>query len=358
MEEVALQQQHQELLQQQLHRAQLELAAAHQRITKNDEATALLEVKLEDSEFKQKEAKRKHAVEMDEVAVDLQEIEASRAQAAAEVSDLRQWVTQQGQQLAQVVADLSRLQQQQQQQPQQQQELQLPPPLAQDPDTQARAGPGQEPRVTSRVTSKSAQSPGPPTTSAAGHLFTHSHSSLNCLLPSSPQQCQCSSAAATLPAPAKSKMLPPGGAGVPPRAFPSVGLTIVVGLAILGGLWIPSALASTVVTSSPPTTVADSRTPGGEVHPPPGSTGSGARDRPVSPAYSLKALRCPASTARLYPVDTVCGVSREPQDEPFPSSQSIRRKAFLLQRDMRQEIDLWRCNKRTSSRSIHCGFQS
>jgi hypothetical protein len=230
--------------------------------------------------------------------------------------------------------------------------------LAQDPDTQARAGPGQEPRVTSRVTSKSAQSPGPPTTSAAGHLFTHSHSSLNCLLPSSPQQCQCSSAAATLPAPAKSKMLPPGGAGVPPRAFPSVGLTIVVGLAILGGLWIPSALASTVVTSSPPTTVADSRTPGGEVHPPPGSTGSGARDRPVSPDYSLKALRCPASTARLYPVDTVCGVSREPQDEPFPSSQSIRRKAFLLQRDRRQEIDLWRCNKRTSSHSIHCGFQS
>ena len=83
MEEMALHQQHQELLQQQLHRAQLELAAAHQRITKNDEATALLEVKLEDSEFKQKEAKRKHAVEMDEVAVDLQEMEASRAQAAA-----------------------------------------------------------------------------------------------------------------------------------------------------------------------------------------------------------------------------------------------------------------------------------
>ena len=143
-----------------------------------------------------------------------------------------------------------------------------------------------------------------------------------------------------------------------PRAFPSVGLTIVVALAVLGGLWIPAALASTVVTSSPPTTVADGRTPGGEVHPPPGSTGSGARDRPVSPDYSLKALRCPASTARLYPVDTVCGVSREPQEELFPASQSIRRKAFLLQRDRRQEIDLWRCNKRTSSHSIHCGFQS
>ena len=95
-----------------------------------------------------------------------------------------------------------------------------------------------------------------------------------------------------------------------------------------------------------------------EGHPPPGSTGSGARDRPASPAYSLKALKCPASTARLYPVDTVCGVSREPQAKPFPFSQGTRRKAFLLQRDRMQEIDLWRCNKRTSSRSIHCGFQS
>ena len=64
MEKVAHHQQHQQLLQQQLHRAHLELGAAHQRITKNDEVTALLEIKLEDSEFKRGEAKRKHEVEM------------------------------------------------------------------------------------------------------------------------------------------------------------------------------------------------------------------------------------------------------------------------------------------------------
>ena len=55
------QQQHQQLLlQQRLHRAHLELGAAHQRVTHNDEKTARLEIKVEELEFKRTEAKKKH----------------------------------------------------------------------------------------------------------------------------------------------------------------------------------------------------------------------------------------------------------------------------------------------------------
>ena len=330
MEKVANHQQHQQLLQQQLHRAHLELGAAHQRITKNDELTALLEIKLEDSEFKREEAKKKHDGEMDKMAVDLQEVESFRAQAATDVVDLQRWVQQQGQQLSQVTADLLNLRQQQ------------PPPhhpSTPGSDSQARAGLEQELRAPGLLTAthKSTQTPGPLTTSASGQPFTNLSPSLDCLPPSPQQQCRCRSSVATHPAPARRKMPPPEGAGLTPRAFPSLGLTLVVGLAVLGGLWIPAALASTVVTPSPSTPGPDRRIPEREDYPPPGSTGSGARDRPVSEIYTLKALKCPASTARLYPVDTVCGVNREPQSRAFPSSQGIRRKAFLLQRD-RMEV--------------------
>ena len=52
------QQLQQQMLQQQLHRAHLELGAAHQRISKNDETTALLEIKMEELEFRRAETKK------------------------------------------------------------------------------------------------------------------------------------------------------------------------------------------------------------------------------------------------------------------------------------------------------------
>ena len=165
---------------------------------------------------------------------------------------------------------------------------------------------------------------------------------------------------AAQPALAKGTMLPPEGVGSVSRAFPSVGLTLVLGLAVLGILGIPAALASTLVTPSPSTVE-----PGRGLQewdrdnsPPPGSTGPGPRGRPVSELYTLRALKCPASTARLYPVDQVCGVGRESRSKPFSTSRATRRKAFLLQRDRMQKIDMWRCSKHVSSRSVHCGFQS
>ena len=202
MEKVANHQQHQQLLQQQLHRAHLELGAAHQRITKNDELTALLEIKLEDSEFKREEAKKKHDGEMDKMAVDLQEVESFRAQAATDVVDLQRWVQQQGQQLSQVTADLLNLRQQQ------------PPPhhpSTPGSDSQARAGLEQELGAPGLLTAthKSTQTPGPLTTSASGQPFTNLSPSLDCLLPSPQQQCRCRSSVATHPAPARRKMPPP-----------------------------------------------------------------------------------------------------------------------------------------------------
>ena len=151
-------------------------------------------------------------------------------------------------------------------------------------------------------------------------------------------------------------MPPPDGAGSAPRAFPSLGLTMMVGLVVLGSLGLPAALASTLVTPPPPTPEPDRGFQEWD-HPPPGSTGSGARGRPVSDVHTLRALSCPASTARLYPIETVCSVDRESLSRPFSPSQVIRRKAFLLQWDRTQKINLWRCNKRTSLRSTHCGFQ-
>ena len=46
-------------------------------------------------------------------------------------------------------------------------------------------------------------------------------------------------------------MLPPGGAGSPYRAFPPLGITMLLGLMVVGLLGVPVAFASTLVT--PPT---------------------------------------------------------------------------------------------------------
>ena len=92
------QQQQQQLLQQQLHRAHLELCAAHKRINKNDELTASLEIKLEELEFKRAETKRKHEGELVAVTMDLQEGKSFLSQVTTGLSDLQQLVQQQRQQ--------------------------------------------------------------------------------------------------------------------------------------------------------------------------------------------------------------------------------------------------------------------
>ena len=123
---------------------------------------------------------------------------------------------------------------------------------------------------------------------------------------------------------------------------------MVVGLIVLGCLGVPAALATTLVTPPPPTPGLD-----WQDYPPTGSTGPGARGLPVSDQHSLRALSCPASTARIYPLETVCRADRDsslsrPSSLKSPS-QVIRRKAYLLQRDRFQKVALWRCSKRTSS---------
>ena len=136
---------------------------------------------------------------------------------------------------------------------------------------------------------------------------------------------------------------------------------MVVGLIVLGCLWVPAVLATTLVTPPPPT-VGFQEWQDYQPTPPTGSKGPGARGLPVSDQHSLRAFSCPASTARVYPLETVCRTDRDssiPRSaSPESPSQIIRRKAFLIQRDRFQKIALWRCSKRTSSRSTHCGFQS
>ena len=353
------QQLQQQMLQQQLHRAHLELGAAHQRISKNDETTALLEIKMEELEFRRAETKKKHEGELAAVTMEMEEGRSFLSHATTNLSDLQQLVQQQWQQwdqhhqqLSQVTADVLDLQQQR-----------TPPfqPSNIGSSSQAGASLKQEDKNPGPPTAtQSTQTPGPLTPSALGQPFPDINGPALDYPPLSLQQGKCGSSVASQPAPAEGTMPPPDGAGSAPRAFPSVGLTLVLGLMLLGTLGIPAALASTLVTPPPSTTE-----PGRGLHegdrdnsPPPGSTGSGSRGRPVSETYTLRALKCPASTARLYPVDTVCGVGTESRSKPFSTSQAIRRKAFLLQRDRMQKIDLWRCSKHTSSRATHCGFQS
>ena len=293
------QQQQQQLLQQQLHRAHLELGAAHKRINKNDELTASLEIKLEELEFKRAETKKKHEGELAAVTMDLQEGKSFLSQATSNLSDLQQLVQQQWQQqhqhhqqLSQVTADLLDLQQQQ-----------APPlqPTTTSSSSQAGASLKQEGRAPGppMATHQSTQTPGPLTPSALGQPFPDLNGpTLDCP-PPSPQQCKCGSSVAAQPAPARRTMPPPDGAGSAPRAFPSLGLTLVMGLAVLGSIGLPAALASTLVTPSPSTSEPGRGIQKWDDGPPPGSTGSGARGRPVSEKYTLRALKCPASTARL-----------------------------------------------------------
>ena len=162
------QQQQQQLLQQQLHRAHLELGAAHKRITKNDELTALLEIRLEDMEFRGAETRKKQEREMAAVTMDLQEGKSFLSQVTTGLSDLQQLVQQQRQQqhqhqqqLSQVVTDLSDLQQLAQQAPP------LQPP-ATSSSSQACDGPEQEGCAPGPHTAinQSTQTPGPHTPSA------------------------------------------------------------------------------------------------------------------------------------------------------------------------------------------------
>ena len=357
------QQQRQQQLQQQLHRAHLELGAAHKRITENDELTATLEVRLEDMEFRRAENQKRQEREVAAVTVDLRDGKSFLSQVATGLSDLQQLARQQQQQqqkqqqqLSQVATDLSDLQQLAQQAP-------PPLPTATSSSFQDSDGPGQEDCAPGPLTpiNQSTQTPGPHTPSAVvATLPDPGRTTLN-ISPSYQQQCGCGSSAATQSAPSRGTMPPADGASSAFRAFSSLGLTMVVGLIVLGGLGLPAALASTLVTPPPPTPEPEVGSQEWQDRLPPGSTGSGARGRPVSDVHTLRALSCQASTARLYPLETVCCVDPDSLSRPFSlvsPSQVIRRKAFLLQRHRTQKVDLWRCSKRTSSRSTHCGFQS
>ena len=112
------QQQQHHLLQQQVHRARLELGAAHQRMTKGDELNARLEVQVEELEFRRTEARKKHDGQMAAVNIELEEGRAYLSQANANLSDLQQLVHEQWllwdqhqQELDQVTHDLSAVQQ-------------------------------------------------------------------------------------------------------------------------------------------------------------------------------------------------------------------------------------------------------
>ena len=353
------QQQQQHLLQQKLHRAHLELGAAHQRVTKNDEITARLEIKVEELEFRRTEAKRKHDGEMAAVNVELEEGRAFLSQANANLSDLKQLVQEQWllwdqhhQEIAQVTTDLSALRQ-----------LRTLPPQSPhtDPSSQAGSvleqemeGPGPQ-----TATHQGTQTPAPLLPPSALQPFSATGGSTLANLPSPQQEvCMCGSAVAAQPTPARRPMPPPDGVRQAARTFPSLKVTLLLILAILGVLGIPACMASTLVTPPPPSPKPSRGVQEMGISPPRGSTGSGVRGRPVSQEYTLQALKCPASTARLYPVESVCGVDGETPAKPFSTTQAVRRRAYLLQHDRLQTVKLWKCTKHVSSRSVHCGFES
>ena len=206
------QQQQQHLLQQKLHRAHLELGAAHQRVTKNDEITARLEIKVEELEFRRKEAKRKHDGEMAAVSVELEEGRAFLLQANANLSDLKQLVQEQWllwdqhhQEIAQVTTDLSALRQ-----------LRTLPPQSPhtDPSSQAGCvleqemkGPGPQ-----TATHQGTQTPAPLLPPSALQPFSATGGPTLANLPSPQQEvCMCGSAVAAQPTPARRPMPPPDG---------------------------------------------------------------------------------------------------------------------------------------------------
>ena len=342
-------QQHQQLLQQQkLHRAHLELGAAHQRVTHNDERTARLEIKVEELEYKRTETKKKYNEEMAAVNVELEEGRAFLLQANANMSDLKQLVQEQWvlwdqhqQEIDQVTTDLSDLRQ-----------LRTLPPQSPQSDLSFQAGSVLEQEVQDfgiqTATHQATQTPAPLLPPSALQPFSTTGDSTLANLPFPQQEvCLCGSAMAAQDPPVRRPLPPPDGVHKAARTFPSLRVTLLLTLAILGGLGIPACMASTLVTPPPPSS-----------KPPPGSTGSGTRGRPVSQEFTLEALKCPASTARLYPVEAVCGVDGEVQPKPFSTTNAIRRRAYLLQHDRLQTIKLWKCTKHVSTKSVHCGFES
>ena len=354
------QQQHQQLLlQQKLHRAHLELGAAHQRVTHNDEITARLEIEVEELEFKRTEAKKKHDGEMAAVNVELEEGRAFLLQANANLSDLKQMVQEQWvlwdqhqQEISQVSTDLSDLR-----------KLRTLPPQSPQSDLSFQAGSVLEQEVQDfgiqTATHQATQTPAPLLPPSALQPLSATGDSTLANLPFPQQEvCLCGSAMAAQPTPARRPLPPPDGVRQAARTFPSLRVTLLLILAILGGLGIPACMASTLVTPPPPSSKPSRGAPEMGISPPPGSTGSGARGRPVSQEYTLQALKCPASTARLYPVESVCGVDGEAQSKPFSTTKAVRRRAYLLQHDRLQTIKLWKCTKHVTTRSVHCGFES
>ena len=362
------QQQQHHLLQQQVHRAHLELGAAHQRMTKGDELNARLEVQVEELEFRRTEARKKHDGQMAAINIELEEGRAYLSQAQSNLSDLQQLVHEQWllwdqhqHELDQVTHDLSAVQQFQALPPQQ--SPHDPSPQAEcvlEPEVRSPSPQTTKHQGSQTVTHQGSQTPAPPPVPSALQPFAAtSGPTLANLHPSQPEVCNCGSAVAAQHTPARSTMPPIEGVRQASRTFPSIGVVLLLTLAIMGSLGIPASMASTLVTPPPPATPQpSSEVQGRGVSPPPGSTGSGSRGRPVSPDYTLEALKCPASTARLYPVESVCGVDGETQPKSFSTSQVIRRRAYLLQNDRLQTIQLWRCSKLVSTRSVHCGFES
>ena len=353
-------QQHQQLLQQQkLHRAHLELGAAHQRVTHNDERTARLEIKVEELEYKRTETKKKYNEEMAAVNVELEEGRAFLLQANANMSDLKQlvqeqWVLwdQQQQEIDQVNTNLSDLQQ-----------LRTLPPPSPQSDLSSQAGSVLEQEVPGvglqAAIHQATQTPAPLLPPSALQPFSTTGDSTLADLPSPQQEgCLCGSAMAAQDPPVRRPLPPPDGVHKAARTFPSLRVTLLLTLAILGGLGIPACMASTLVTPPPLSSKPSRGAPEMGISPPPGSTGSGTRGRPVSQEFTLEALKCPASTARLYPVEAVCGVDGEVQPKPFSTTNAIRRRAYLLQHDRLQTIKLWKCTKHVSTKSVHCGFES
>ena len=60
----------------------------------------------------------------------------------------------------------------------------------------------------------------------------------------------------------------------------------------------------------------------------------------------------------MYPISAACGEGKSPSSPSLFSSNFQRRKAYILQQNIYQELSLWECTKRVSSQSTHCGFQS
>ena len=107
------------------------------------------------------------------------------------------------------------------------------------------------------------------------------------------------------PAQGQETTRPLDGAGPPYRAFPPIGVTMLIGLMIVTLLGLPAVLASTLVT--PPTLMAKASVP-----PPVPTTGSGSQGLPVSEKYTLSGLSCPTSTARAYEMSNICRDSSGP----------------------------------------------